>query len=251
MPRGSYGTRQHSNARGSYGPARLGTTGRGVYGNAQLGQLYGGALGALRGHEEAVQQMQTEWQAIFQAVGRQSGFLPTAGSGRRVEEVRARRPDWVNYWTDVIEPFNAEWQVFKQEQIGGSDWKERYIRFGNRWSTMWSTYENWKKRIAAVRDGAERLGFKISAPPVAPLPTTIFEDVLEGGKTVIRETGSAIQETGRIVKYAVIGGLVIGGALVISSLVANVRKGRDPVEQYAGFLRGGRRGQRALPAGAE
>jgi hypothetical protein len=49
----------------------------------------------------------------------------------------------------------------------------------------------------------------------------------------------------------VIGVLGIGGAVALSSVVANVRKGRDPVEHYVGLYRGRRgstAGRAALPA---
>jgi len=142
------------------------------------------------------------------------------------------------FWRDVVSPEYEAWNKFYADQ---SSWEE--------FKTDYSTYENWVARLESMRATvnkklAEANVAPLTGPSVAALPKTVMERggeaVWETGKLAKRGAegaGEAVTDVFKIVKYAAIGVLVIGGAVALTSVASHLRKGTDPIEKYAGLAR--------------
>jgi hypothetical protein len=140
-------------------------------------------------------------------------------------------------WNDAVKPVYDEFKKFYDDQ---SDWVE--------FKTSWETYEHWHDRVVALRDHVVREVARIMpddpvrTPPPADVPTTIWADVEHKAETVVKKGAGAVGEAatgiGGVLKYSLYAVLGIGAVIAVSSVAANLKKGRDPVEHYVGLYRG-------------
>jgi hypothetical protein len=142
------------------------------------------------------------------------------------------------FWRDVVAPEYEAWNKFYASQ---SSWEE--------WKTDYSTYENWSDRLNVMRATvnkrlAEQNVAPLQGPSVVALPKTVMEHggeaVQEAGgllKRGAQGAGEATMDLVKVVKYAAIGVLAIGGAVALASVASHVRKGTDPVQSYAALAR--------------
>lgn len=245
------------NARGEYG-ARAPRLGRGHnYGDRRDGAT---ALGAWYGHTieeraEAVRSMAVDWTALFQNLASQAGELtadPKEPSGYRL----ATQADWDahppdpakrEWWLSYARPLIKQWSRFKNEQLGGLyTTGDAYIAWAERATTSWGTYEDWKKKLDALRADAQKRGFTVTTSPTTPLPTTIWEDVASTVKRGAGDVWSGAGDVWSLVKYGAWAVLGIGAVVALSSVASRLRSGRDPAEPYVALVR--RRGSRELPS---
>jgi len=164
-------------------------------------------------------------------------------------------PAKVSWWKSYALPLFKQWHRFKVDQIGGDRTvADAYISFAERFQTIWDVYEDWKKKLDNLRADAEKRGFVVEAPKPTELATTVWADAggaLKSGASTLAEGASDVWKT---VKYGVWGALGIGALVAITSVVSNLRSGKDPGDKYMELIRQGRRGGRSprkLPAGSE
>ncbi len=103
------------------------------------------------------------------------------------------------FWLDEVSPFLSEWQKFSHDH---SHWFDLFSQL----ATGAEVYQTWQARLNALRDKARKLGVKLPTDQVG-----------------ISESRSLIDEINVILKYALYGGLAIGGIFVISKLVDDFR----------------------------
>jgi hypothetical protein len=161
------------------------------------------------------------------------------------------RMDWKIFWDTVASPVFNAWRDFKAER-SAENWTHggSYIAYGEQFRTDWSEYEKWYDRLTDLRSRAQQIGIPLNTPEPKKLEQTIWakaeevaSDLYEAAKRTAKGAAKGAGEAWDIAKYGVIGALVIGGIVALSSVATNVRKGRDPAErwiEYAG--RGARRG---------
>lgn len=247
------------NARGEYG-ARALHPGRGHYYGARRDG--GTALGAWYGHTieeraEAVRSMAVDWTALFQNLASQAGELtadPKEPGGYRL----ATQADWDahppdpakrEWWLSYARPLIKQWSRFKNEQLGGLyTTGDAYIAWTERATTSWGTYEDWKKKLDALRADAQKRGFSVTTSTPMPLPSSapVWEkaaNVIERGASDI---WSGAGDVWSLVKYGAWAVLGIGAVVALSSVASRLRSGRDPAEPYVALVR--RRGARELPS---
>lgn len=238
--RGQYGAATHSNGRGSYGCVRV-----------------AGILFHTVGDRDALlEQTNTGWNRLARELISRMGVDPTllvvdhsamaadpSGYSRRTGAALAKlqQSPLYPFWRDVVTP---EYDAFNKFYANQSSWEE--------FKTDYSTYENWAARLESMRGAvnkrlAEEKAAPLAGPTAVPLPKTIMEKggeaIEETGKLVKRGaegTGEALSDITKVLKYGMIGVLVIGGAVVVSSLASTMKKGKDPIEHYAGLYRGRR-----------
>ena len=155
----------------------------------------------------------------------------------------------VKWKASVWRPFFDGWQGFYHQKI---DIPMQMLPG----SGTWDRIQEYRKQFIDLRNKAP---FKAQGP--APLdPSGRSDPSLTGG---LRDIWGGAGNVLGIVKWGLIGALGIGAVVALSSVVSNVRKGKDPAEKYVEMIREGRRprksssralpqrGQRALPAGSE
>ncbi len=125
----------------------------------------------------------------------------------------------IKWKRSVWDPFFAGWRKFygEKKDIPLQTWPL---------SGTWDRIQDYRKQYVDLRKNAP---FKSKGP--APLDPDRKDPSVTGG----------FQDLLKILKWGLIGILGIGGVVALSSVVSNVRKGRDPVEHYAGLYRGLRR----------
>lgn len=153
-------------------------------------------------------------------------------------------PKKVAWWKSYAAPLFKQWQRFKVDQLGGDRTvADDYIAFAERWQTNWDVYENWKKRLDALRAEATKRGFVVDAPKPTELPTTVWADAADVVKEGAGKVAGGVGDVWKTVKYGVWGALGIGALVAITSVVSNLRSGKDPADKYVEMIRG--RGGRA------
>lgn len=214
--------------------------------------------GAWYGHTieeraDAVRQMALDWDALYQNLASQVGELtpdPTSPSGYHLTtqaEFDAHPPDpaKVTWWKSYASPLIKQWVKFRQEQIvTNGTAREDYIAWAERAWTSWSTYEDWQKKLEALRADAKKRGFTITAPTPAPLPTTIWEDLSDTVQRGAGDIWSGAGDVWKLVKYGAWAVLGIGAVVALSSVASNLRSGKDPAEKYVDLVNR----RRALPS---
>lgn len=194
---------------------------------------------------EAVEQLDIDWNALYQNLASQVGELvrdPSAPNGYRTatqKEWDANPPDAakVAWWKSNALPLINKWVKFKAEQLGGDrTFADKYIAFAERWATNWSVYEDWKKKLDALREEAKKRGFTLTTSLPAPLPTTVWVDVADTVERGAGAVASSVGDTWTFVKYGAWAVLGIGVFAALASVTQNVRKGHDPFERYADIL---------------
>lgn len=238
------------NQRGEYGRRTHHSSGRGTY----VGK-YAGALGmhTVGDRDALVEQTMTGWQRLVSEFITKMGGNPKdfaldtaamardpAGWATRLKAAndKLEKSPLYPFWRDVISP---EYDAFKKFYADQSSWEE--------WKTDWSTYVNWSDRLDAMRDSVNKVLATQNIAPLAgpgtvPLGPTITEKggeaLGEGGKLLKRGAegaGEIVMDTAKVAKYALIGAIVIGGAVVLTSVASHLRKGTDPIEKYADIAR--------------
>lgn len=199
--------------------------------------------------DRAVEQMNTEFNTLMNELYREMGVAdlealdPTKMSDpkyvadfkRKADAAVAKMQASPLYalYHDVVSPFRDEWKAFYHDQ---SSWEE--------FKTSWETYENWDKRHKALRarveDEIKHRGGQVLAPVPGDLPETVWQEAggaaSKGAGAIARGAGDVLS----VVKYGVIAVIGIGAVVAVSSVVSNMKKGRDPVEHYVGLYRGRR-----------
>jgi hypothetical protein len=236
------------NQRGEYGSRSSGSN-RGEYGSR-----VGGILFHTVGDRDAlVEQTNTGWQTLVRELVARMGvdprdLVPDAGAMARdpagytkrtgAALAKLRQSPLFPFWRDVVTP---EYDAFNKFYAEQSSWEE--------FKTDYSTYENWLARLQAMRAAvnkrlAEEKVTPLAGPSAVPLPKTVMEKggeaVEEAGKLAkrgVEGAGEVAMDFTKVLKYAVIGVLVIGGAVALTSVASHLRKGTDPVEKYASLAR--------------
>jgi hypothetical protein len=192
-------------------------------------------------------------------------FMPKAQrneADRRAGELTRRRqeavmqtfdPKKVQWWNSYAAPLFNQWNKFRREQLGDYTTASDYIAFAERWQTNWDVYEDWRKKLDKLRAEAVTRGFTVDAPKPMDLPTTVWADVAH---TVERGAGAVaggIGDVWKLAKYGAWAVLGIGAVVALSSVVSNLRSGKDPAEKYVGLIKPGKRtaARAALPARAQ
>ncbi len=180
--------------------------------------------------EAAVKSLAIDYDHAYQEVGHAVGVLPYEGSAERVKKNNL----WYTWWKAVAPPLFDGWTKFKAEQLSGDTTGPggSYIAYGNRFETDWPVYENWRKRLVDFRDGANQMGIHLTSPHPAELPTTTVEDVKDVAKNVAKKAAGAAGDIWTLGKVAVYGGLALGAAIALGSLISNLRSGKDPATNY-------------------
>ena len=89
-------------------------------------------------------------------------------------------------------------------------------------SGTWDHIQDQRKKLIDIRNAAP---FKSAGPaPLEPRKDPTFTGI--------------IGDVGKFAKWGLIGILGITGVVLLSSVAMNLRKGRDPIEHYAGLYRG-------------
>lgn len=241
-----------SNARGQYGRQPFGrNSDRGSYGTRSVVGIT--LYHSVGDRADAVKQMDVDWNALYQKLASQVGELtadPSSASGYRVATQRewdANPPDpkKVAWWKSYASPLIKSWVKFKSEQLGNRTFASDYIAFAERFQTNWDVYEGWKKKLDNLREEALKRGFVVDTSAPAPLPTTVWADAgsaLERGAGAV---GSGIGDVWSTLKYGVWGILGIGALVAISSVVSNLKTGKDPAEKYVEMIRASRQSRSA------
>ncbi len=245
--------------------AGLATNARGQYGSGvAVGRLYH----SVGDREDAVKQMDLDWTALFQDLAVQAGELtrdPNSSSGYHVTsqiEFDALKPDpkKIAWWKSYAKPRFGAWVKFRSDQLGqDATVAPNYLAWTERFTTDWSTYEEWKDKLDALRAAAQQAGFTLGAPAAQSLPTTVWQDAGGAVQKGAGAVASGIGDVWTLLKYGMWGALGIGAVIALSSVASNLRSGRDPAEKYVELIRDRRRTARtalpgaarlALPAGA-
>jgi hypothetical protein len=191
-------------------------------------------------------------------------FMPRAqrwAALKRAAELTARRgevvlasfdPKKVAWWKSYASPLFKQWHRFKLDQLGGDRTvADDYISFAERWQTNWDVYEDWKKKLDALRAEAQKQGFTMSSPAPADLPTTVWADAAHTVERGVGAVATGIGDVWSIAKWGVIGALAIGGVIALSSVASNLRSGKDPAEKYVQLIQRKRRPRAALSGGSQ
>jgi hypothetical protein len=118
--------------------------------------------------------------------------------------------------------FNAAWRLFKKN----------WDFFSHRGAAGWEVQGTWDHTQDYRRQFVD-LYRKAPFTPTGPAPADPSGREAPG---ILDSLGLAGASS--VFKWVLIGGLGIAGAVMLSSIVANVRKGRDPIEHYTQLYRG-------------
>lgn len=173
--------------------------------------------------------MAIDWTTLYQNLASQVGEItpdPKSPSGYHITSQRewdASPPDSkkVLWWKSYAKPIFNAWTKFKSEQLGDRTSASDYIAFGERFQTNWDIYEDWKKRLEALRAEAGRQNFTITAPVTTELPTTVWNDVASDAQKIAQGAGNAWM----IIKYVGLAALGIGAVILVSK-VQSIGEGR-------------------------
>lgn len=139
---------------------------------------------------------------------------------------KARQSPLWPVWSTSISPAYEEWKSFKADQA--RSWYDTL-------STNWEEYERWFDRLMQIRSVAKESGIQLLTPdPVKP------------SKTLWEKAEESASEIFKIAKWGVIGALGIGALVALTSVVSNLRSGKDPGEKYMELIRSRSRAPRAL-----
>ncbi len=156
------------------------------------------------------------------------------------------------YYKQVLIPLYNEWNEYIKDPVGLIDALVQAAfggPFGNIGpSPAHDTLKRWQTRLAAAREDLnaelKRLGKDpLRSPSSVPLPETLFEK----GERAVEKAGSGLEDIGKVLKWAVIGVVAIGGVVVVSSLASKTKKDKEPSPSYIDRFREPR-AVRAKPA---
>ena len=109
-------------------------------------------------------------------------------------------------WDDAVSPTWNEWADFYHDRKHWYDSLKELF-------TSWEDYTSWFDRIEALRKQIIAAGIEVAVPPLHSLNKSAQE-------TIEDVTGTLL----KIVKYAAIGGAVLGGGFLIVEIVQAARK---------------------------
>ena len=225
---------------------------RGQYGNGVPRGTYARGSCAIVGlklihtpgdSDRAVRQIDTEMNAIVDAMYRAMGVDPTSlrkpftlseaakmskedrdtrmGPWRdRVLAAKAKAvqsPLWA-FFDSAVSPAYGEWLKFLHDH-------EYYNVF-----TSWDEYEKSLERARQLRVAVKAKGVHVETPEPVDLTKTLGAEAAEGLKGIGKEAL-------KIMKWAAIGVLAIGGVFALTSAASHLRKGTDPIKSYADLAR--------------
>ena len=167
--------------------------------------------------DRAVEQINTDLNMlvaeVYRAMGVDSSVFDLAalskdpvGYSRRAAAARAAMTKSPVYplWRDVVSPVLSEWNHFYHDQ---SSWRE--------WLTSWDEYEHWKDRLKRLRETVSKQVQLMSPEPV-DLARTIWGQAGEAASEAALKVEAGVGDAWKIVKYGVIGALVIGGVVALT-----------------------------------
>ncbi len=125
--------------------------------------------------------------------------------------VAEARSQW---WTADVLPALAEWADFRARE---SSWLARF-------ATEWSAYEQWWRRLKAMRSDARVQGIALHSPEPTPIPRTLFER----GSTGLGDRVDTVWTTGRVILYAALG---ITGVLALRTAWKDLREFREQTKE--------------------
>lgn len=188
---------------------------------------------------EAVKQLGRDWNRIVTDIENAIGVVHTSASDGAPmnfigEEGAKAHPTWFVWYQSAVVPWNRDFWKFHAEMVSGDTTGPLpgYVAYGNRFETDWPVFEEWRRRLAAILEGAQKLGMVKDAAPPKKLPTTSVEDA---GSWMQRQGHDAKEKAGEawtLAKVAVYGGLGLVGVIAIGSLVSNMKSGKDPAANY-------------------
>lgn len=224
---------------------------RGTYGRAHVGSLF-----HTRGDfEQGLKQIAAGFESLMHEFWSRVGIKPEdittdyASFSRDPKRYLATRKQALAtleasplypFWDTYLKGIYAAWNDFRADPITlGEALTGGPFALG---PGLWDKLEKWQKLLEQARHetsiALKRAG---KAPLKSPSPTELPTSMFERGENVAKDVGGAIWDVGKLAKWTVIGVLGIGGAVVVSSLIANVRKGHDPIARYADIYRDLRR----------
>jgi hypothetical protein len=160
-----------------------------------------------------------------------------ASSRRSMQEAEQLGEFPLVKWSRMVwRPFFDGWNAFYHEKI---DIPMQTLPG----SGTWDRIQEYRRQFIDLRNKAP---FKAQGPASLD-PSGRTDPSLTGGLRAIWEGAGNVFG---IVKWGLIGALGIGAVVALSSVVSNVRKGKDPAEKYVDLIRESRRTRaaRALPA---
>lgn len=195
--------------------------------------------------DNAVRQIDSEMNAIMDAMYRAMGVDPSVRSALSIDEAvksgggtaqdKAKLAQWKDrvlaakatatkspLWTffdSAVSPVYGEWMKFRTSD-------QFYTYF-----TSWEEYEKWLERAKQLRATVQAKGVKLETPEPADLTKSLAEKAASG-------IGDIAKDTFAILKWGLIGVLGIGAVVALSSVAMNVKKGRDPAESLTKLYRG-------------
>jgi hypothetical protein len=195
--------------------------------------------------EDAVKQMAFDYEQTYQDLGHKIGILgtgpnPLSGDPERIKA----HPLWFTWWKASAEPLFDSFNKFKLEMLGGGltfacKWIARGARFE---VTSWDNeILSWHKKLVEMRAQAKTLGIDLDTPAPAKLSTTIVEDVKNLATNLANKVEGAGGDVWQLAKIGIYGALAIGGILVLSSVVQDLRANQAPVDRYQRFAQSGMR----------
>lgn len=185
--------------------------------------------------EKAVDQIDSEFSSVYQDMLRAMGvddvdaFDPLlivkdpVHASARAAAARAKMEASSIYpfWQSGVSPIFAEWDKFRAGQGGAKE----YL-----WLTNWDDYERWFGRLEQLRKAIKDHDIVLNRPDPKPLEKNLLADIGDQIK-------NALGDIETFAKYALYGGLGLVAIVVLSSVVSNMRSGKDPADKYAQFAR--------------
>jgi hypothetical protein len=142
------------------------------------------------------------------------------GALRAIREHAKKSPYW-DFFNAVFSPVYQDWQKFHEDQTRPGGWSVLF--------TTWEEYEKWLERVRQLRKEMIAAGLRVQTPEPADLSETL-------GASALRKLGSGAEEIFKILKWGLVGVLAIGGVVVLSGVVQNLRSGTDPTDKYLDLL---------------
>jgi len=180
--------------------------------------------------DRAVRQIDTEMNAIIDAMYRAMGVNPSlvrdpsipfgeakdAADREKVstwreqvleaKAIASQSPLWP-FFDSAVSPTYTSWLQFK--------WDHQFYNV----FTSWEEYEKWLERAKQLRAAVIDRGVNIDTPEPVDLTKTLPGQAIDA-------TGEALKETFKILKWAAIGALGIGGLFAVGTIASKFTKDR-------------------------
>lgn len=123
----------------------------------------------------------------------------------------------VKFFASVWKPWVGQWLAFYNENKEGA-W----------WSNPAAEAEGFAHQLTQMRGQAEGLGLHLTSPAPEKFSTSLLDphhDVVDA----VRDKADDLWKAG---KWIIIGGGVLIGGVLLTSIVSNTRSGRDPIQSW-------------------